>query len=421
MILKKLLCFTLFLSANSLFLPGQEAARIEPTDMSIPTVPAFQMLDANSPLVNQPGVVNEFKVDWSFKSYRLQPNLALEFQPIWAMVYNRPDLKKYRKANAFSRQLSTLSLSGGNLDQNDTVRLVAGAVKINLFRSYDPLLDTTVFEEINSLYVEEVVKLDSQIKELRDKRRRVKDPAMRYDLDQQISDLLDERFLLARNTREQIREKVRTVSSERWNTAHLDLAVGQSYRFLRPFQESFDSIELNRNGFSIWLNGGMGLSRRTLLTGLLKLDNFQVDFPDSLGVIVMDTLFVDPSTGEVEVEEREVSEMVIRTGNRRNISLGVNLRYGSPRFNGYVELVARSNRIPTFSDVKWDRGGDYNGRTDVFKFKQSVLHREYIVSVGGEWRMHNNVLLSYGLRTFVDHRLRFRNLYPVINITCLMR
>jgi hypothetical protein len=419
--LNKTLSLFLFLGIKSLFLMGQETARIEPTDMSIPTVPAFQMLDANSPLVNQPGVVNEFKVDWSFKSYRLQPNLALEFQPIWAMVYNRPDLKKYRKANAFSRQLSTLSLSGGNLDQNDTVRLVAGAVKINLFRSYDPLLDTAVFEEINSLYVEEVVKLDGQIKELRDKRRRVKDPGMRYDLDKQISDLLDERFLLARSTREQIREKVRTVSSERWNTAHLDLAIGQSYRFLRPFEDSFDSIELNRNGFSIWLNGGMGLSRRTLLTGLLKLDNFQVDFPDSLGVIVVDTLFVDPNTGEVEVEEREVSEIVIRTGQRRNISLGVNLRYGSPRFNGYVELVARSNRLPTFADVKWDRGGDYNGRTDVFKFKQSVLHREYIVSVGGEWRMHNNVLLSYGLRTFVDHQFRFRNVFPVVNITCLMR
>ena len=41
---------------------------IKPTDFSLPPAPAYLLLDANSPLISKPGVIRDFKVDWSLKS-----------------------------------------------------------------------------------------------------------------------------------------------------------------------------------------------------------------------------------------------------------------------------------------------------------------------------------------------------------------
>lgn len=63
---------------------GQEEGFVIPkqTEFVIPPSPAYQMLDATSSLVNSTGTIRDFKVDWSFKTYRLAPNLAIEAQPV---------------------------------------------------------------------------------------------------------------------------------------------------------------------------------------------------------------------------------------------------------------------------------------------------------------------------------------------------
>ena len=89
------------------------------TELSIPASPAYQLLDASSTLVAQPTVVRDFKVDWSLRSYSIQPNIAIETQPIWEILYNRAQLTKYRKASPLMRTLSTLSLSAGTFQKDN--------------------------------------------------------------------------------------------------------------------------------------------------------------------------------------------------------------------------------------------------------------------------------------------------------------
>ena len=138
------------------------------TELSIPASPAFQMLDASSSLVSTPGAIRDFKVDWSFKSYRLSPNLAIEAQPVWAVFYNRPTPEKYQNAGKFLQSLSTLNISAGSLDFNDSIRLFSYAGKITLYRRYDPLVTNKFsFQDLQDDFKAQQALLDSDFIQLK--------------------------------------------------------------------------------------------------------------------------------------------------------------------------------------------------------------------------------------------------------------
>ncbi|MBK8450168.1 MAG: hypothetical protein IPL42_09200 [Saprospiraceae bacterium] len=59
-------------------------------EFSIPVSPAFDLLGVNPCLVPKPSNLRNFKVDWSFKSYGLTPNLAIQTQPINEIYFNTP-------------------------------------------------------------------------------------------------------------------------------------------------------------------------------------------------------------------------------------------------------------------------------------------------------------------------------------------
>jgi hypothetical protein len=145
--MKKFLIAGLCLLTVPLIAQQTEAVHAPSSDFTIPAAPAYQLLDANASLVGRASVTRDFKVDWSLKSYRLAPNLALEMQPVWLVTYNKNnDVSRYRKAGYLMRTLTTLSASAGTLDGNDSTRFFSYALKLNLYRSHDPLLDEQLIQ-----------------------------------------------------------------------------------------------------------------------------------------------------------------------------------------------------------------------------------------------------------------------------------
>ncbi|MCC6461104.1 MAG: hypothetical protein IT260_11575, partial [Saprospiraceae bacterium] len=110
------------------------------TELSIPTSPAFNMLNENTPSrIERYAAIHNFKVDWSLtngqQGYALSPGLAIEAQPIWLLFFDRAGAAKYRQATPLARTFSTLSLSIGTNASNDKNWLAWGA-KLNLYRQH---------------------------------------------------------------------------------------------------------------------------------------------------------------------------------------------------------------------------------------------------------------------------------------------
>ena len=92
--LPSLICFLLIVPciATAQDADPQKAGRLTPKEFSIPASPVFDLMNVTSSQVNRTSDIKDFKVDWSFKSWKLSPNLAIQSQPIWEMFYNRKDL-----------------------------------------------------------------------------------------------------------------------------------------------------------------------------------------------------------------------------------------------------------------------------------------------------------------------------------------
>ena len=249
---------TLYSQENS-----NEINEIRPTDFSLPPAPAYLLLDANSPLVSKPGVIRDFKVDWSLKSYKLAPNLAFEAQPIWLLAYDRADLKKYQHASPFWKTMSTLSLSAGTLDANDSLRQFAYAAKITVYRQHDVLNNNSYFKDIVEQFLDKETKLTQKINILKKELKTTKSLEKRDSIDQVLFNVWNEIEELKINQKQKIKERQTDYANRHWNSAFIDIAYGNSYTFNRNFARIDSSIaNFKKNSFGFWINGSVGIVRR---------------------------------------------------------------------------------------------------------------------------------------------------------------
>ena len=86
------------------------------------------------------------------------------------------------------------------------------------------------------------------------------------------------------------------------------------------------------------------------------------------------------------------------------ISLGFNLRYGTRRYNFFVEGFFDQSKSPL---------NGFEGATVERKF--------YMMTFGGDWRISKNVLLAFGIRQTRDFDNGSYFLQPLMNVNCLMR
>ncbi|MBK6444241.1 MAG: hypothetical protein IPG90_06585 [Bacteroidetes bacterium] len=388
------------------------------TELSIPASPAFQMLDASSSLVSTPGAIRDFKVDWSFKSYRLSPNLAIEAQPVWAVFYNRPTPEKYQNAGKFLQSLSTLNISAGSLDFNDSIRLFSYAGKITLYRRYDPLVTNKFsFQDLQDDFKAQQALLDSDFIQLKQQFLLASTRDEKDSLERLVYAKADERDALKANQKQRMQQRLEELKGRYWNATSIDFAAGRSFSFNRFTSERIDSIKFEQRSNVCWLNAGIGIGRKWLLTAQIRCEFLKVTLPDSNNIVLTDSIFDFDGTF-LETSQRDSLAITFDPGEEWIFSYGLNLRYGSPRYNFFVEGFYTKNRIPTFEEVKWTFE---NGAR---KKKTSIIKEEFIFAFGGEWKISNSVVLSYGIRCVLnekDKNIQLRQVIPIASISCLMR
>jgi hypothetical protein len=364
-------------------------------DFTIPAAPAYQLLDANASLVGRASVTRDFKVDWSLKSYRLAPNLALEMQPVWLLTYNKNnDVSRYRKAGYLMRTLTTLSASAGTLDGNDSTRFFSYALKLNLYRSHDPLLNEQLYNDYQSSYEialnTQRAELDSMLRE----RKKLESTPERDSLDANILRKENELYQFRKTFRDQLKQRQDEYRAKYWNASYVDIAWGRAFSFNPKLADRIDSLSLDNTGNAVWINASFGIGRRWLISGMFRTINKQ----GLLRTSAMDSLTGSP---------------IITTSKKDlfDFATGLNIRYGSVRYSFFIEgFLTRNRNVAAILENGLDSGNDL-----------LVTEERIILAYGGDLRLGNNVLLNYGIRTTVSKSLKFGGMVPIASVTCLMK
>ncbi|MFZ4544927.1 MAG: hypothetical protein ACOYOA_12815 [Saprospiraceae bacterium] len=378
--------------AQRFFQPNSNTTEVngiaKATEFSIPVSPAFDLLGVTPSQVTKPGNIREFKVDWSFHSWRLKPNLALQMQPIWEMVYNKPNLQKYRRANGIFRTLSTLDLSAGTVEDDDSKRRASLALKINLYREKDPLLDRKLFLEIDTNYQKMQEERLLALYPLQKQLKKQKNEDKKWAIQLKIDSIESHYVRIETEQKIRIQAIAQQFVKDNWNASHIDLAYGKILSFKNAPLNKLESTGL---GDAIWLNFSKGIGKKALITGLIKYTWLNS----------IDTFKLNPE-GNIDLDAMPGASSF----SPRFFTLGLNYRYGSPKFNFFAEAIYSQNL----------------GTDDFSKPQLNLTKSNHIaISYGGDWRINRNLCLTYGVRTILDENAKFSNLVPIAGISCMMR
>ncbi len=404
-----LFCFTFFVVITNVNAQAsnetKDAEKLVPKEFAIPVSPLFDLLGAAPSQVARTSSIKDFKVDWSFRNWRVNPNLAIQAQPIWELFYNKKDLSKYQRANYLQRTLSSLDISIGTIQNEVSDRRLGGAAKINLYSEKDPLRAKGAYDEIAKTFADELEQLKKNELDLLKKLDSLTKPSdlqkAREELKQ--NDALRASYYSRKNAA--IKEKANLFVLDNWNADFVDAAFGKVYTYQTDSAGSFKKLRLNRNtGNGAWLNFGKGIGKRMLISGLVRSSFYeeQVTFSlkdDSLGTETFDTTIAA----------------------NRLYTIGLNIRYGGPVFNFFAEVIYEGKSLKTPLAAVADAFNTPNGKTIITStVKWDVVH-PYTVNFGGDWRIGRNVVLNYGMRLLMDKNLKAVSFTPIANISCMMR
>lgn len=380
------------------------AGRVSPKELAIPPSPIFDLMGAVPSQVTRLADIKDFKVDWSLK-YGANPNLAIQTQPFWEFVYNRKDLSKYQAASGFMRKLASVDISFGTIQDENNYRRIGGAVKVNLYREKDPLMEKDLYDDIGVKYRQEKEDLELQLKQAKTTLDSTKNILEKPALRAQVKSI--EEQLNSQNSKRmaEINSRAKIFVEEYWNASSIDFCFGRMYTFKSDSSNTFGMKRNNRStGWGAWINGNLGIGKKLLLTGLVRVFKYdeQVDF----------TLKDLSSNNETAV--KAVAENSL-------LSTGLNLRYGGSVYTFFVEflyekkkqstpmeVISKSFEVPAGSEIV----GTSLQWTDAFP---------NTFAMGGDWRISRSVIINYGMRCTFDSKMKFKAFTPVATISCMMR
>jgi O6-methylguanine-DNA--protein-cysteine methyltransferase len=379
--------------------------KLTPKEFAIPTSPLFDLMGVAPSQIARTASIKDFKVDWSFKNWRINPNLAIQAQPVWELFYNKKDLAKYQSASRFQRMLASLDVSIGTVQADQTDRRIGGAFKLNLYNQKDPLLIKDAYKDIQQTFEEELAQL----------KQKEKDLLKQLDSLSKPSELLKTRDELRQNDlqlasyfsrkKAAIQEKAAQFVANNWNAAFVDIAYGKIFTYGTDSAGSLKKLKLNRStGNGFWLNFGMGVGKRGLISGLIRSTFYEEEVTFNL---------LDAVTNE------ETSETTIASNNL--FSFGMNFRYGGPVYNFFAEVIYEGKKIRTPVDAVNESFSAPNGKTIVTSSVKWDVVNPYTVNFGGDWRISRNVVLNYGMRLLLDKNYKTVSFTPIANISCMMR
>jgi len=399
------LVFISLSKAQNLLQSGSDAKRISPTEFSIPASPVFDLMGVTPSQVVRANDIKDFKVDWAFKSWSLSPNIALQSQPFWEILYNRRDIKKYQEASSWKRRLSSLDVSAGTvLDQNSD-RRIGVAAKISVYKEKDPLMLKDYYRDIEKSIQEEKSAIENDIKMLKNQLDTISDILARPGLRSHLEDLEVE--LLSFNSKRQsmINERASIIVAENWNSSWIDVGYGKINSYVTDPSGSLKSLRINRSTASgFWINAGKGLGKSFLLSGLVRWHTYseQVNF------------------NILDVSENSFSDTSAIASNNL-LMLGTNLRYGSPFFAFFIEGIYERRTLKT----PFEAIAEVFITPDNFEIvKESVnwtIVHPFRFNFGGDWRINRNLSLNFSMQTIFDKKGTLKTFLPVVSISCMMR
>lgn len=397
-----LISFFLF-SCEELF--SQDANRLSPKELTIPAAPVFDLMGVTSSQINRTSDIKDFKVDWSFKSWKLNPNLAIQSQPVWEILYNRKDLSKYQAASGFMRKLAALDISIGSVQDENNDRRIGFAGKVNLYKEKDPLMARELYAGISEKYQAEKTETLAQIKALQQQLDTTANILVKPDLRSQIKSSQEQLATINSRRNAEINGRAKVFVSENWNASSLDVSFGKVYSYITDSSGSLKSLRLNRNtGMGGWLNGNLGIGKKFLLSGLYRSSWYE----EELEFQLRNTL-----TGE-EASQKAVADNTLLT-------MGLNLRYGGSLYTFFVEFLYEKKGIKTPLEALGEvfkAPGNFEVVGSTVKW--DVVHPNTI-SFGGDWRISQSVVINYGMRCVFDDKWKFRTFTPIATISCMMR
>ena len=403
---RSIVCIVFVLLFQHLLI-GQEAEskRISPKEFSIPASPVFDLMGVTPSQINRTSDIKDFKVDWSFKSWKLSPNLAIQSQPVWELLYNRKKIEKYQQASGFMRKLASLDVSVGSVQDENNDRRIGFAVKMNVYKEKDPFLDRELFAGVEEQLKEEEDRIQSSLQQLLQQLDTTANVLEKTALRSQVTALQTELLTIPVKRQEELQRRSLVFIQEHWNASSIDVSFGKVYSYITDSSGSLKSLRLNRNtGWGGWINANIGIGKRLLVSGL-----FRTTVYDEL----LEFTLADESTGE------EISTSAI-AGNQL-FAMGMNLRYGGPLFTFFAEFLYERKRTGTALQALNNRFTPPAGLV----VKEGTLKWDGIfpnaVTVGGDWRISRNLMINYGMRCSFDKNWTFRVFSPVVTLSCMMR
>lgn len=383
----------------------EKLEKLTPKEFAIPTSPLFDLMGVAPSQVARTSDIKDFKVDWSFKSWKLSPNLAIQSQPIWELFYNKKTIEKYQKASWLNRSLASIDLSIGTVQESNDDRRIGGAIKINLYKQKDPLLTNGAYNEIETQFSDELFSLKENEKILLHKLDSVTKPSDIKELKNSLREN-DEKLnsLFARKS-DAVKLKATEFVNDNWNSAFIDLAYGRISTYETDSIGSFRKLRLNRNTASgTWLNFGFGVGRKGLISGLLRTAFYEEELNFDLK----------------NTDTDEITSLNAIASNRL-YTLGINFRYGGAVYNFFTELIAEKKHRKTALDALTDSFTPSSNEIIIPESVKWDIVQPYTINVGGDWRISRNVVLNYGIRAIMDTNFRTTSVIPIANISCMMR
>ena len=400
--------FSVALLLNSLAGFTQDApaaGRITPKELSIPAAPVFDLMGVTPSQINRTSDIKDFKVDWSFKSWRLNPNLAIQSQPVWELFYNRQDLSRYQRASGFMRMLASMDVSIGTVQNEDDDRRIGAAVKMSVFKNSDPLLAKELYAGLAEKYQAEKEEQETLLRDLQRQLDTTTNIIEKPGLRAQMLSVQEQLQSIHKRRNEEINERAKIFVQENWNASWLDIAAGKVNTYATDSAGSLLKLRLNRNtAWGWWLNGGFGVGKRGLISALVRTSVYeeQVDF-----------LMQDKTTAE-EIQQQAVADNTLW-------SVGMNFRYGGPLYTFFAEFLYERRGLKTPLEAL-NENFTTPGNFEVVdaSVKWTVIH-PYTINFGGDWRISRNLMLNYGMRCVFDEHWKFQTFTPVAAVSCMMR
>jgi hypothetical protein len=382
------------------------AGRISPKELGIPASPVFDLMGVTPAQVTHTSDIKDFKVDWSFKSWRLNPNLALESQPVWELFYNRNDLGKYQRASSFAHRLSSVDVSVGSVQDENNDRRIGFAVKMNLLKRKDPLLDGDLYTDIAPKYKRQREEGERLLKELRQKLDTTRDILQKPEIRSAIQAAEQALAEIPVHRSQEISKRAEVFVKENWNAATLDVAMGKIYTYQTDSTGSLVRLRLNRNtGWGVWLNGGFPIGRKLFFSGLLRSTWYQEELNFTLH---------NNASGTDTIGSAIASNSLY--------SAGANLRYGGAIFSFFIEFFYEQKGLRTAVQAV---NAAFKAPDPGFQIVPSSVKWNVVepntINFGGDWRIGRNLVLNYGMRCLFDARWKMQTFTPVVAVACMMR